>query len=52
MPEPAKPTLHLVKLCVGADSVEDQLNWQARHSANSSEPVLSGQFLLSATPPL
>jgi len=33
MPDPAKPTLHLVKLCVGADSVEDQLQWQSRRSA-------------------
>lgn len=28
-----KPTLHLVKLSVGTISVEDQLEWQARHSA-------------------
>lgn len=33
MADPAKPTLHLVKLCVGADSVEDQLQWQSRRSA-------------------
>jgi hypothetical protein len=33
MPETAKPTLHLVKLCVGTDSVEDLLQWQAKRSA-------------------
>ena len=33
MPDPAKPTLHLVKLCVGTDTVEDLLHWQSRRSA-------------------
>ncbi len=33
MPDPGEPTLHLVKLCVGADSVEDQLQWQSKRSA-------------------
>lgn len=34
-----KPTLHLVKLCVGAESVEDQLQWQ---SARSAERLAAG----------
>ncbi len=29
MPDPAKPTLHLVKLCVGTDTVEDLQQWQS-----------------------
>ncbi len=33
MPDQTQPTLHLVKLCVGADSVEDQLQWQSKRSA-------------------
>ncbi len=33
MPDPAKPTLHLVKLCVGTDTVEDLLHWQSGRSA-------------------
>ena len=33
MPDPAKPTLHLVKLCVGTDTVEDLAHWQSRRSA-------------------
>jgi len=33
MPDPAKPTLHLIKLCVGTDTVEDLLHWQSRRSA-------------------
>ena len=33
MPDPAEPTLHLVKLCVGTDTVEDLLHWQSRRSA-------------------
>jgi len=33
MPDPAHPTLHLVKLCVGTDTVEDLLHWQSRRSA-------------------
>ena len=33
MPGPAQPTLHLVKLCVGTDTVEDLLHWQSRRSA-------------------
>jgi hypothetical protein len=39
MPDAQKPTLHLVKLCVGADSVEDQLQWQ---SARSAERLAAG----------
>ncbi len=33
MPDPAKPTLHLVKLCVGTDTVEDLAHWQSGRSA-------------------
>ena len=33
MPEPAKPTLHMVKLCVGVDTVEEVLQWQSGRSA-------------------
>jgi len=33
MPDPAQPTLHLVKLCVGTDTVEYLLLWQSRRSA-------------------
>ena len=33
MPDPAQPTLHLVKLCVGTDTVEDLLHWQSGRSA-------------------
>lgn len=33
MPDPAEPTLHLVKLCVGTDTVGDLLHWQSRRSA-------------------
>ena len=33
MPNPAKPTLHLVKLCVGVDTVEEQVSWQSGRSA-------------------
>ena len=33
MPDPAKPTLHLIKLCVGTDTIEDLLQWQSRRSA-------------------
>ncbi len=28
------PTLHLVKLCVGTDTVDDLLHWQSRRSAD------------------
>jgi hypothetical protein len=33
MPEAQQPTLHLLKLCVGVDTVEDVLHWQSRRSA-------------------
>ena len=33
MPDPAKPTLHLVKLCVGTDTVDDLAHWQSGRSA-------------------
>lgn len=38
-------TLHLIKLCVGADSIEDLSNWQAerlkaRRQAGEKKPVL------------
>jgi hypothetical protein len=33
MPDLAKPTLNLVKLCVGTDTVEDLLHWQSKRSA-------------------
>jgi hypothetical protein len=33
MPETQQPTLHLLKLCVGVDTVEDVLHWQSRRSA-------------------
>ena len=34
MPDPAQPTLHLVKLCVGTDTVEDLSHWQSGRSAD------------------
>jgi len=33
MPGQTKPTLHLVKLCVGTDTVEDLAHWQSGRSA-------------------
>ena len=33
MPDPAPPTLHLVKLCVGTDTVDDLAHWQSGRSA-------------------
>ena len=33
MPDPTKPTLHLIKLCVGVDTVEELASWQSRRSA-------------------
>ena len=37
MPDPVKPTLHLVKLCVGVDTVEELASWQPRRSAERLE---------------
>ncbi len=39
MPE-SQPTLHLVKLCVGVDSIEDLREWQ---SARSAERLARGE---------
>lgn len=35
----AAPTLHLVKLCVGADGVEDLAAWQAQRAAAGESPL-------------
>ena len=33
MPDQTQPTLHLVKLCVGTDTVDDLAHWQSGRSA-------------------
>ncbi len=33
MEEPSAPTLHLIKLCVGTDSIDDLRRWQSRRMA-------------------
>ncbi len=40
MTEDRAPTLHLIKLCVGVDAVEELLEWQAQRGA---ERVAAGQ---------
>jgi hypothetical protein len=40
MPDPTEPTIHLVKLCVGTDSIEDLREWQ---SAQSARRLAAGQ---------
>lgn len=34
MPDGGKPTLHLVKLCVGTDTIEELRQWQSRRAAD------------------
>jgi len=40
MPDRDQPTLHLIKLCVGTDSIDDLRKWQSRRSA---ERLATGQ---------